>query len=81
MPTDTNKVWFITGTSTGARLALVKTLLREGYRVAVTTNNLQSLAKAVGEHPADRLLPLQLKPRDAKSPAQALIYTLDYFAA
>src|SRR5258706_2416983 len=42
------KVWYITGTSQGLGLTLVKKLLDSGYRVAATSRNVQALKKAVG---------------------------------
>lgn len=59
------KTWFITGASKGLGLALVKRLLKEGYRVAATSRKKQSLIDAVGEAPADAFLPLEVDLTDA----------------
>lgn len=46
---ENSKVWLVTGASKGLGLALVKKLLKEGFRVAATTRNVQSLIKETGE--------------------------------
>jgi NADP-dependent 3-hydroxy acid dehydrogenase YdfG len=76
---DSNKVWFIPGTSKGFRLSLVKTLLNEGYRVAVTTNDLDSLKDFIGYHHACQWLPLEIKAKDAQSEQQAVLETIRHF--
>ncbi len=38
------KVWFVTGASKGLGLALVNTLLEQGYRVAATSRNVEQLS-------------------------------------
>ncbi|MBB6130724.1 SDR family NAD(P)-dependent oxidoreductase [Mucilaginibacter lappiensis] len=53
-----SKVWYITGASQGLGLTLVKRLLNDGYRVAATSRNAQSLKDAVGVIDTDRFLPL-----------------------
>ena len=52
------KVWYVTGTSQGLGLTLVKKLLQNGYHVAATSRNAQALKKAVGVIDATRFLPL-----------------------
>lgn len=53
------KTWFITGASQGIGLVLVKQLLAEGYNVAATARNLETLQQAVGNNSA-QFLPLQV---------------------
>jgi len=53
------KTWFITGTSQGIGLVLVRQLLAEGYNVAATARDLESLKTAVNTT-ADNFLPLQM---------------------
>lgn len=45
---STKKVWLVTGASKGLGLALVKQLLKKGYKVAATSRNVDALKKAVG---------------------------------
>lgn len=52
------KVWYVTGASQGLGLTLVKKLLNNGYRVAATSRNAQTLKDAVGVIDTDRFLPL-----------------------
>lgn len=56
---DTKKVWFVTGASKGLGLTLVKKLLANGYRVAATSRNQQSLEEEVGKK-SDLFLPLSM---------------------
>lgn len=56
---DTKKVWFVTGASKGLGLTLVNKLLANGYRVAATSRNLQSLEKEIGQT-SDLFLPLSM---------------------
>ena len=55
---DTPKVWYVTGASRGLGLTLVKGLLENGYRVAATSRDAHTLARAVGLIDKDRFLPL-----------------------
>lgn len=52
------KVWYVTGASQGFGLALVRKLLKAGYRVAATSRNEETLKRAVGATEADCFLPL-----------------------
>ena len=45
---ETQKVWFVTGASKGLGLALVKRLLREGYKVAATSRDVDALRQEAG---------------------------------
>ncbi|MDT0677656.1 SDR family oxidoreductase [Autumnicola musiva] len=46
---NTKKVWFITGASKGLGLTLTKKLLAQGFSVAATSRNKQSLIQEMGE--------------------------------
>jgi hypothetical protein len=45
---ENKKVWFVTGASKGLGLALTKTLLEAGYRVAATSRNEGQLISSAG---------------------------------
>jgi NAD(P)-dependent dehydrogenase (short-subunit alcohol dehydrogenase family) len=62
---NTSKVWYITGTSQGLGLTLVKKLLESGYRVAATSRNIQALKQSVDMIDTERFLPLAV---DLKNP-------------
>ena len=48
---DKNKVWFITGSSTGFGRELAKQALERGYKVVATARNSDSLKDLVAEYP------------------------------
>lgn len=74
---DTKKVWFVTGTSKGLGLSLVKRLLNEGYKVAATSRTVESLEKEVGT--SANFLPLEVNVTDEKSVSNAIAKTLERF--
>lgn len=74
------KTWFITGTSQGIGLILVKKLLEQGYNVAATARNAEVLKKAVGSLSA-QFLPLQVDLIDEKSVKQAVESTIAQFGS
>ncbi len=74
------KTWFITGTSQGIGLILVKKLLEQGYNVAATARNAEALKKAVGSLSA-QFLPLQVDLIDEKSVKQAGESTITQFGS
>eukprot|EP01132_Coremiostelium_polycephalum_P003819 gene3819-4752_t len=51
-----NKVFFVTGTSTGVGLSLVQKLIKDGYCVAALTRNPEELSKQVTEGDLNNLL-------------------------
>jgi NAD(P)-dependent dehydrogenase (short-subunit alcohol dehydrogenase family) len=55
---NTSKVWYVTGTSQGLGLTLVKKLLENGYRVAATSRDAHALNKEVGMIDKERFLAL-----------------------
>ena len=75
-----NKIWFVTGASKGLGLALVKKLLKEGYRVAATSRNVNELQQAVG---ADRevFLPLAVDLKNESSVEKGIKDTVAHFGA
>ncbi len=75
---NTKKVWFVTGTSKGLGLALVKKLLSNGYRVAATSRNLASLEKEIG-HPSDSFLPLAVNVVDNEDAKTAIEQCVSHF--
>ncbi|QLB20250.1 short-chain dehydrogenase/reductase [Vespertiliibacter pulmonis] len=58
-----NKVWLVTGASSGLGLTTVKTLLAQGYRVAATTRDVEKLKIAVG-YSGENFLPITMKITD-----------------
>jgi NAD(P)-dependent dehydrogenase (short-subunit alcohol dehydrogenase family) len=75
----TSKVWFVTGTSKGLGLALVKKLLAEGFRVAATSRNLPALLKDVGEK-SNNFLPLEMDVVNEQSVKEAIKKTIAHFS-
>lgn len=73
-----DKTWFITGTSQGIGLILVKQLLAQGYNVAATARNAESLKKAVGIS-SPNFLPLEVDLVNESSVKQAVKDTLAKF--
>ncbi|WP_143304683.1 oxidoreductase [Chitinophaga vietnamensis] len=72
-----NKVWFITGASKGLGLVLAQTLLSQGYKVAATSRNINSLKAAAGEHPD--FLPLEVDLESEASIQKAIDQTIAAF--
>lgn len=74
------KTWFITGTSQGIGLILVKQLLEKGYNVAATARNIETLKNAVGTS-SSQFLPLEVNLIDEKSVKQAVETTITQFGS
>lgn len=74
------KTWFITGTSQGIGLILVKQLLEKGYNVAATARNVEVLKKAVGIS-SPQFIPLEVNLVDEKSVSQAVETTIAEFGS
>src|SRR5690606_37161626 len=72
------KVWFVTGASRGLGLALVKVLLSNGYSVASTSRDLESLKSAVGPY-RDSFLPLEVDLTNEDSVKKAVTSAVAYF--
>ncbi len=75
-----NKVWFVTGASKGLGLALVKELLKQGYRVAATSRNRKDLEEAVGAD-IEVFLPLTVDVSNEASVEKGIKATVDHFGS
>jgi NAD(P)-dependent dehydrogenase (short-subunit alcohol dehydrogenase family) len=74
------KTWFITGTSQGIGLVLVKQLLEKGYNVAATARNIETLKKSVGIS-SPQFLPLEVNLVDENSVKQVVETTIAQFGS
>lgn len=72
------KTWFVTGCSQGIGLVLAKQLLAEGYNVAATARNLETLQTAVGTASA-QFLPLQVDLVNEESVGKAVELAIAHF--
>lgn len=80
-PTDRPATWFVTGTSRGLRLALVRHLLHRGDHVAATTRSTQRLLAALDGAPTGGLLPLEVALTDEESVRAAVEATVARFGS
>jgi NAD(P)-dependent dehydrogenase (short-subunit alcohol dehydrogenase family) len=64
--------WFVTGTSRGLGLELVKQLLERGDNVTATTRSVERLTEALGATDTSRLLPLAVDLTDDTAVADAV---------
>jgi len=79
-PTDQPAAWFVTGTSRGLGLELVKQLLERGDNVAATTRSTERLRAALGDRiDTRRLIPLAVDLRDDEAVLQAVHQTVERF--
>ncbi|WP_217280478.1 SDR family NAD(P)-dependent oxidoreductase [Kibdelosporangium persicum] len=76
---DRPATWFVTGTSRGLGLELVKQLLDRGDNVAATTRSTERLLSALGDVDTSRLLPLAVDLRDDEAVTQAVHQTSERF--
>src|ERR1700704_4076430 len=76
---NNSKVWYITGSSQGLGLTLVKKLLENDYRVAATSRNAQALKKAVGVIDTGSFLPLAVDLNNVDSIDDSIQQTLATF--
>lgn len=72
------KVWFVTGASKGLGVILVKKLLKNGYCVAATSRNAQSLIKEIG-NVSDTFLPLKMDLTDNENVKAVIAECVDHF--
>ncbi|MCX2953706.1 SDR family oxidoreductase [Lentzea sp. NEAU-D7] len=77
-PADRPATWFVTGTSRGLGLELVRQLLERGDNVAATTRSTDRLLRAL-DADTTRLLPLAVDLRDEAAVAQAVRNTTERF--
>ncbi|MEU6642590.1 SDR family NAD(P)-dependent oxidoreductase [Saccharomonospora sp. NPDC046836] len=79
-PRNRPAIWFVTGTSRGLGLELVKQLLERGDNVAATTRSTERLLSALGDRvDTSRLLPLAIDLRDDEAVTQAVHHTSERF--
>lgn len=74
-------IWFVTGTSRGLGLALVRHLLDRGHRVAATTRSTDRLLTALDGAPVDLLLPLEVDLTSEESVRTAVAATTGRWGA
>jgi NAD(P)-dependent dehydrogenase (short-subunit alcohol dehydrogenase family) len=72
-----NKVWFITGCSTGFGRELAKEVLESGYKAVVTARNLTDVQDIIDEYPEEALaVKLDVtKPEDVKASVEQALET------
>jgi NAD(P)-dependent dehydrogenase (short-subunit alcohol dehydrogenase family) len=64
--------WFVTGTSRGLGLELVRQLLAAGHRVAATTRSVDRLVSGLHDLDTERLMPLTVDLADEQAVASAI---------
>ncbi|WP_061290400.1 SDR family NAD(P)-dependent oxidoreductase [Herbidospora cretacea] len=79
--TGTPATWFVTGTSRGLGLELVRQLLQAGHNVTATTRSTERLTQALAGVDTSRLLALEVDLADEAAVADAVRRTMDRFAA
>jgi NAD(P)-dependent dehydrogenase (short-subunit alcohol dehydrogenase family) len=72
------KVWLITGASKGLGFALVKLLLKNGYKVTATSRNATDIEKQISEH-KENLLALTVDITNEESVKNAIRQTIAKF--
>jgi len=75
---NAKKVWLVTGASKGLGLALVKKLLQEGYSVAATSRNADTLRQEVGYN-GPAFLPLEVELADNANVATGVAQIISTF--
>jgi NAD(P)-dependent dehydrogenase (short-subunit alcohol dehydrogenase family) len=75
---DTDKVWLITGSSTGFGRALAQAALEQGYRVVATARQPEQLQELRDRYP-DRVLTVALDVTNEQSVQQAVAAAIDAY--
>ena len=75
---NTKKVWFITGASKGLGLTLTKKLLAQGFSVAATSRNKQSLIQEIGAE-SKKFLALEMDLTHNANVKKAMETTIAHF--
>jgi len=73
-----NKVWFITGASSGIGWEIVKSALAVGYKVVATGRNTEKISKSLGES-SENLLVVKMDVTDPKEIEAAVKSAVDKF--
>ena len=77
-----NKVWFVTGASSGIGKALVKMLLNnDDFMVAATSRDIDRLRDAIGDVDSGRFLPLAVDLLSDQDVNDAIKKTFDTFGS
>lgn len=76
---NTEKIWLVTGASTGLALVLVKMLLDQGHKVAATARDGDALLEAVGAKLDGRFLPLTVDLADERNVRRAVASAMAAF--
>ncbi|WP_313462284.1 SDR family NAD(P)-dependent oxidoreductase [Achromobacter sp.] len=76
---NTEKIWLVTGASTGLGLVLVKMLLDRGVKVAATARDGDALLEAVGAKLEGQFLPLSVDLADERNVRRAVAATVAAF--
>ena len=74
-----SNTWFVTGTSRGLGLELVRQLLSQGHNVAATSRSAARLTAAFDDVDRTRLLPIELDLTDERAVSAAITATADRF--
>lgn len=78
-PTAAPATWFVTGTSSGLGLELVRQLLQRGDNVAATTRSAERLREALSGVDTERLMPLEVDLTDSAQVHDAVTRTVERF--
>ena len=73
-----SKVWFVTGASQGLGKAIVEELLLQGYKVAATSRNVDTLIQLFGNKRED-FFPIALNLSDDKEVKKCIDSVVEYF--
>src|SRR4026209_1985468 len=74
-----NKIWFVTGASSGIGTGVVRAALEAGDRVVATARNVEKLRAAVGQPPSDRLAFVPLDVTSEEQAAKAVAAAVEVF--